>query len=440
MEETATQFSPLTPQSQYSTWHGQACADGDVSHRRAGDLACDESRVQSVFNSAQSPSEKGSSHLALIRPKRKYSKEFGSQITRNLGSLALAFPYAVLQKQLARAMKGVSGVAMQILNISYAAWEGRLLGEFAHLSQQIAKKSISWLDNSAFSMIWGLVEVAFGARGLKPSSWYDLYSFTRSSVKMGVEQRLIHPVIPDYRPRWSCIDDQAGLWVGSYPTHRDFSRLKELKIDFIVNLCVEYPWFFSAAEGIEKIHISDLEDFSPFKEIDMETLRDFAESRMEEKGGGPVLVTISSLYVWYWSGEKDDQGIVMMHCPTVDETPPSREHILAIVRAFANHEKKGWEDTLVHCKSGVGRSVTVVMVLLIYLAYMRGERMSAREAWTYVKDKRDWIDKGLYNREVFNNLRELFIEEGLLEERKTEVQQRIEDTSYRSDASLQSMD
>ena len=94
----------------------------------------------------------------------------------------------------------------------------------------------------------------------------------------------------------------------------------------------------------------------------------------------------------------EQHGIVQLHVPTLDFTPPSLEDVesaLAFMREFV---ARG-DDVYVHCKAGRGRSATIVMC---WLMVERG--MSPAEAQRHLVAKRPHVNRGLEHRAVVQDL------------------------------------
>jgi protein tyrosine phosphatase (PTP) superfamily phosphohydrolase (DUF442 family) len=87
--------------------------------------------------------------------------------------------------------------------------------------------------------------------------------------------------------------------------------------------------------------------------------------------------------------EFDDQeaGIApdrYLYLPTVDNDPPSLEHLREGV-AFMAEEIEGGGGVLVHCGSGVGRAPAMAA------AYLISTGKTADEAWRMIREKRPFI-------------------------------------------------
>jgi len=87
--------------------------------------------------------------------------------------------------------------------------------------------------------------------------------------------------------------------------------------------------------------------------------------------------------------EFDDEGAGMaprryLYLPTVDDTPPSLEHLREGV-AFITEEIEDGGGVYVHCGSGVGRAPTMAA------AYLVSTGLRPEEAWAKIREKRPFI-------------------------------------------------
>lgn len=73
-----------------------------------------------------------------------------------------------------------------------------------------------------------------------------------------------------------------------------------------------------------------------------------------------------------------------LYLPTVDNTPPTMEHLCDGIRMIRDEVARGGQ-VYVHCMLGVGRSATLAA------AYLVGEGMSADEAWRAIRKRRPFI-------------------------------------------------
>ena len=73
-----------------------------------------------------------------------------------------------------------------------------------------------------------------------------------------------------------------------------------------------------------------------------------------------------------------------LHLPTVDDTPPTTEHLCEGVR-FIRDELASGGQVYVHCMLGVGRSVTLVAAYLVYTG------MTPTAAWRTIRRRRPFI-------------------------------------------------
>ena len=73
-----------------------------------------------------------------------------------------------------------------------------------------------------------------------------------------------------------------------------------------------------------------------------------------------------------------------LHLPTIDDEPPSLEHLRAGV-IFTSREIHGGGGVYVHCGAGVGRAATFVA------AYLVSTGLTPRQAWTRVRAVRPFV-------------------------------------------------
>lgn len=73
-----------------------------------------------------------------------------------------------------------------------------------------------------------------------------------------------------------------------------------------------------------------------------------------------------------------------LYLPTVDDTPPSLEHLREGVR-FIDREIRRGGGVYIHCGSGVGRAPTMAAAYLVYAS------MTPTEAWTKIRSVRPFI-------------------------------------------------
>jgi len=107
------------------------------------------------------------------------------------------------------------------------------------------------------------------------------------------------------RQWWNWIDDTVLL--GALPVASDASKLRELGITGVINMCEEYP--------------------------------------------GPL-------------DAYSKNNIEQLHLPTVDFVPPTDEFVRRGVDFIEAHRAKGGK-VYVHCKAGRGRSATIVLCYLV---------------------------------------------------------------------------
>lgn len=91
-------------------------------------------------------------------------------------------------------------------------------------------------------------------------------------------------------------------------------------------------------------------------------------------------------------------GIVQLHVPTLDFTPPSLVDIEASLKFMREVIARG-EDVYVHCKAGRGRSATVVMCWL-----MAERGMSPAAAQSHLLSRRPHVNRELEHRAVVQEL------------------------------------
>ena len=131
--------------------------------------------------------------------------------------------------------------------------------------------------------------------------------------------------------------------IGALPMHRHVARLKAEGIGAVINTCAEYA--------------------------------------------GPVR-------------KYADAGIVQLHLPTVDFTPPSLDDLCRGVEFIQQHRAAG-RKVYVHCKAGRGRSATLVMCYLIK------KGLSIEEAQRLLLEKRPQVNPRLFQRAVVRAFAEL---------------------------------
>jgi len=73
-----------------------------------------------------------------------------------------------------------------------------------------------------------------------------------------------------------------------------------------------------------------------------------------------------------------------LHLPTTDNTAPTLEHLAAGV-AFITQEIARGGGVYIHCKSGIGRAVTMAA------AYLVSTGLTPVEAWARIRDVRPFI-------------------------------------------------
>uniref|UniRef100_A0A6B2LJ88 Uncharacterized protein n=1 Tax=Arcella intermedia TaxID=1963864 RepID=A0A6B2LJ88_9EUKA len=86
-----------------------------------------------------------------------------------------------------------------------------------------------------------------------------------------------------------------------------------------------------------------------------------------------------------------DAGVEVLHLPTEDGDAPNEEDIMKAVSFMHEfiHTLSGGKSVYVHCKSGRGRSVVVVVCFLVY-----SFQVSTEEAIEMIKKKRAQINMG----------------------------------------------
>jgi len=101
--------------------------------------------------------------------------------------------------------------------------------------------------------------------------------------------------------------------------------------------------------------------------------------------------------------EYERVGIVQLHLPTIDFTPPSLEDVEKGVEFIRQHAATG-STVYVHCKAGRARSATIVACWLIA---SRG--ISPDEAQTILRQRRPFVLPSIAQRQVVQDFHAKFV-------------------------------
>ena len=101
--------------------------------------------------------------------------------------------------------------------------------------------------------------------------------------------------------------------------------------------------------------------------------------------------------------EYERVGIVQLHLPTIDFTPPTLEDVEKGVEFIRQHAATG-STVYVHCKAGRARSATIVACWLIA---SRG--ISPDEAQTILRQRRPFVLPSIAQRQVVQDFHAKFV-------------------------------
>lgn len=101
--------------------------------------------------------------------------------------------------------------------------------------------------------------------------------------------------------------------------------------------------------------------------------------------------------------EYERVGIVQLHLPTIDFTPPSLEDVEKGVEFIRQYAERG-STVYVHCKAGRARSATIVACWLI-----ASQSITPDEAQKILRQRRPFVLPRIAQRQVVQDFHERFV-------------------------------